>query len=70
MPDNDFTPAIVEFHEKRAASRVAYDPMRVALLEIEQISDCCVNAEHYTAEDALRDLQEIRNVIKRTELSR
>ena len=37
--------------------------MGKAFTQIEQLSDNCVNYEHY--KDALRDLQGIRNVIKK-----
>lgn len=36
--------------------------------EIELISDNCVNAERYGAEEALIDLQAIRSIIKRAAL--
>lgn len=36
-----------------------------ALAEVEALSDNCVNAERYGAEDALEDLQAIRRVIAR-----
>lgn len=43
--------------------------MVAALEEIERLSDNCVNAERYGAEEALEDLQAIRVVIKRIALS-
>lgn len=35
------------------------------IAEIEAVSDNCINAEKFTAADAMADLQEIRNIIKR-----
>ena len=62
---------MAEFEIARSSARdLAAAPVNpsnelTALLEIEQISDYCVNAEHYPAKRALTDLQEIRHVIKR-----
>lgn len=41
------------------------DGLVKALEEIEALSDNCVNAERYGAEEALEDLQAIRSAIKR-----
>lgn len=38
--------------------------LQTAVLQIEKISDRCINAEVYTAENALSDLQDIRVAIK------
>lgn len=44
---------------------MTYPTADTALNEIEAVSDNCVNAEVYTTADALADLQEIRNIIRR-----
>ncbi len=41
----------------------AHDDLVAALRAVEAISDRCVNAETYSAQDALDDLQDIRSII-------
>ncbi len=57
--------AIVDDHPKQKDENAS---LKATLQEVEQLSDNCVNAEHYTAENAINDLQAIRSVIKRTAL--